>query len=285
MLRSIFFVGILFLIGNSAIAQNDQTLFTIGNTPVSVSEFEYIYKKNNGANATFSEESLREYMNLYAAFKMKVQRAKDVRLDTISALNKELEGYRKQLSRNYLTDREIMTTLSKEAYERMKQDVSISHIFIKVPKSASSSDTAAAYNKIMKAYNDLRAGKSFSTTSKIYSDDAVTKDRGGEIGYITGLQLTGFYELETAAYNTKVGSYTKPIRSKVGYHIMMVNNIRPARGKVEIAQILVRVEDKAKEEAEAQQENMKLLLRKLLLAFQMMVLILVHFVQVLVGIS
>ena len=184
MLRSIFFVGILLFIGNSAVAQNAQTLFTIGNTPVSVSEFEYIYKKNNGANATFSEASLREYMDLYAAFKMKVQRAKDVQLDTISALNRELEGYRKQLSRNYLTDREIMANLSKEAYNRMKQDISIRHIFIKIPKTATIADTLVAYQKIQKAYQELKTGKSFSITAKSFSEDASTKDSGGEIGYI-----------------------------------------------------------------------------------------------------
>ena len=96
MSKQILFIVLAFIVANSAFAQKDETLFTIGNTPVSVSEFEYIYKKNNGENANFSEASLKEYLDLYANFKMKVQRAKDAQLDTITNLKKELAGYRQQ---------------------------------------------------------------------------------------------------------------------------------------------------------------------------------------------
>lgn len=254
MSKQILFIILAFVIANSAYAQKDETLFTVGSTPVSVSEFEYIYKKNNGANANFSEASLKEYLELYANFKMKVQRAKDVQLDTISSLKRELAGYRQQLSRNYLTDREIMSNLTDEAYERMKTDVSISHIYVKVSKGATPADTLVAYRKINELYKQLKTGKRFSTLAREASEDESTKEEGGQIGYITGLQLTGFYELETTAYNTPKGSYSKPVRTRIGYHIIYVDDVRPARGRIEVAHILVRVNDKATEEAKAQQK-------------------------------
>jgi peptidyl-prolyl cis-trans isomerase SurA len=251
----ILFIILAFVIGNSAFAQKvDETLFTIGNTSISVSEFEYIYEKNNGANANFSEASLKEYLDLYANFKMKVQRAKDVQLDTITDLKKELAGYRQQLSRNYLTDREIMSKLTKEAYSRMETDVNISHIYVKAGKDATAADTLKAYRKINTLYKELKYGKRFSTLAKAASEDESTKEDGGQIGYITGLQLPGFYELETAAYNTPEGTYSKPIRTRIGYHIIRVEDVRPARGRIEVAHILVRVVDKAAEEAKAQQK-------------------------------
>lgn len=251
----ILFIILAFVIGNSAFAQKvDETLFTIGNTSISVSEFEYIYEKNNGANANFSEASLKEYLDLYANFKMKVQRAKDVQLDTITDLKKELAGYRQQLSRNYLTDREIMSKLTKEAHSRMETDVSISHIYVKAGKDATAADTLKAYRKINTLYKELKYGKRFSTLAKAASEDESTKEDGGQIGYITGLQLPGFYELETAAYNTPEGTYSKPIRTRIGYHIIYVDDVRPARGRIEVAHILVRVVDKAAEEAKAQQK-------------------------------
>jgi peptidyl-prolyl cis-trans isomerase SurA len=254
MSKQILFTILAFIIANSAFAQKDETLFTIGSTPVSVSEFEYIYKKNNGTDANFSEASLKEYLDLYANFKMKVQRAKDVQLDTIDALKRELAGYRQQLSRNYLTDREIMSSLTEEAYDRMKTDVSISHIYVKAAKDATPTDTLVAYRKIQELYKQLQTGKRFSALAKEASEDGSTKDEGGKIGYITGLQLTGFYELETTAYNTPKGSYSKPVRTRIGYHIIYVDNVRPARGRIEVAHILVRVADKATEEAIAQQK-------------------------------
>lgn len=254
MSKRILFIILAFIIATSTFAQKDETLFSIGNTPVSVSEFEYIYKKNNGANANFSEASLKEYLELYANFKMKVQRAKDVELDTIGTLKRELAGYRQQLSRNYLTDREIMSNLTDEAYNRMKTDVSISHIFVKAGIGATAADTLVAYSKINELYKQLKTGKRFSTLARETSEDESTKEEGGQIGYITGLQLTGFYELETTAYNTPKGSYSKPIRTRIGYHIIYVDDVRPARGRIEVAHILVRVNDKATEEATAQQK-------------------------------
>ena len=60
----------------TAYAQNDPVLFTVEQTPVHLSEFKYIYSKTNGEKADFSRESLREYLDLYVKFKLKVQRAK-----------------------------------------------------------------------------------------------------------------------------------------------------------------------------------------------------------------
>ena len=81
-------------------AQNNEqrVLFTVEDTPVTVEEFNYIYSKTNGENADFSEASLQEYLDLYVKFKLKVQRAKEMRLDTIKVLQEELAGYRRQLA-------------------------------------------------------------------------------------------------------------------------------------------------------------------------------------------
>lgn len=233
-------------------ADSDPVLFTVGKTPVHVSEFQYIYSKTNGTKADFSEKSLREYLDLYSKFKLKVERARDMKLDTIQSLKRELAGYRRQLSKNYLMDREVMEKLLREAYERKKKDVSISHILVKVPNDATFLQVQAARNKLLKIKKQLTAGKGFAELAREYSEDGSSKETGGKIGYITTLQLPGFYEIETAAYNTPVGEVSEPIRSRLGFHLIRVDETRTARGELEIAHILVRVSDKAKEEAKAQ---------------------------------
>ena len=253
MSKRIFVIIFAFILANNVFAQDDPTLFTVGDTEIGLEEFKYIYQKNNGKNADFSEASLKEYLDLYMTFKMKVQRARDVQLDTIPALMNELETYRKQLSNNYLTDREIMSSLTEEAYERMKNDIHISHIYVRVGEDASPKDTLEAYKKIQDFYQQLTIGKDFAALAKEVSEDESTKDNGGQIGYITALQLPGFYDLETAAYNTAEGSFSKPVRSRIGYHILFVNDVRPARGQIELAHILFRVIDKDKDEATAKQ--------------------------------
>src|SRR5688572_32490539 len=80
-------------------ATDNRTLFTVGPDKIAVSEFEYVYNKNNINNqADYSEKSLRDYLSLYENFRLKVKEAEAMKLDTISSLKAELEGYRKQLA-------------------------------------------------------------------------------------------------------------------------------------------------------------------------------------------
>jgi peptidyl-prolyl cis-trans isomerase SurA len=216
---------------------DDPVLFTVNNDPVHVSEFEYIYTKTNGEKADFSRKSLREYLNLYVKFKLKVEKAKEMQLDTIQSLQRELEGYRRQLADSYLIDKEVTENLIREAYERTKQDVDISHIVIKAEAGA---DSIMAYKTAMKVLSDLKGGASFEKLAEQYSSDkSVTKNKG-RIGYVTALFPNGFEKLEAAAYNQPLDEYSQPIRTVAGYHILKVHDRRPARGEVEVAHILIR---------------------------------------------
>jgi peptidyl-prolyl cis-trans isomerase SurA len=225
----------------------DAVLFTLDGQPVMSSEFSYIYAKNNRDDADFSEPSLREYLDLYTKFKLKVREAYAMGLDTLPQLQTELNGYRKQLAESYLTDKEITDRLVEEAYKRMQEDVQVAHILFKTNPNVAT-DTAAGYAKVQMAYQRLKQGVSWDEVTKQSSEDATTKDMGGDLGYIVALLPNGFYALETAAYETPVGQYSAPIRTTIGYHIVKVLNKRPARGELDVAHILTRVKPDGSDE-------------------------------------
>lgn len=220
--------------------KSDPVLFTVAGNPVHVSEFLYIYSKTNREKADFSKASLEEYLDLYTKFKLKVQRARELKLDTIPSLKQELEGYRQQLADSYLLDKEVTEKLIKESYQRSKQDLSISHIMIGLRKNPTSRDTLLAYKKIMAAKKALDEGGYFVDVAQTHSEDKTVKDNNGNIGYFTAPFPNGFYNFETAAYSLKKEGYSEPVRTPLGYHILKVNNIRPARGQIEVAHILIR---------------------------------------------
>lgn len=233
---------ILFLVQLSVFAQKDDdlVLFTINGQPTKLAEFQYIYDKTNGTNADYSRQSLEEYLELYIKFKLKVQKAKDMKLDTVPSLKSELMGYRQQLANSYLIDRQITDKLMREAYERKKQDVDISHIMIAVNQNATPEDTLRALNKIKDIQAQIKNGKSFEEMATTYSDDNTSKNNGGRVGYITAVLSNGFYDLETAAYTAPSNQVVGPLRTAIGYHLVKVNNRRQARGEMEVAHILVR---------------------------------------------
>ncbi len=93
-----------------------------------------VYKKNSiNKKPDMSDTALHSYLDLYALFRMKVAEADNQRLDTIEAIDRELDNYRKQLAKNYLTDEQVTNKLIHEAYDRMKEDVHVAHILISCP--------------------------------------------------------------------------------------------------------------------------------------------------------
>ena len=218
----------------------DPVLFTVQGMPVYQSEFDYIYQKTNGERADYSMASLEEYLDLYLKFKLKVARARELQLDTIPALQTELQGYRRTLADSYLLDKEVTERLVREVFDRQQQDVDISHILVGLPQEAEGRDTVKAFTRAMEARQALKQGKPFAEVAREYSSDRSVARNEGHIGYVTALFPNGFYNLETKAYSLPVGVYSDPIRTNAGYHILQVHGRRPARGEVEVAHILIR---------------------------------------------
>lgn len=147
------FVSLSILLLSGSLLAKDPVLMTINGNPVSKSEFEYIYNKNN-SNNVLDKKTLEEYVDLFVNFKLKVEEAKTQGIDTTEAFINELKGYRDQLTRPYLTDTKAEEDALKEAYERLKEDVEVSHILIRVDQHAALKDTLAAWNKIRRYPKD-----------------------------------------------------------------------------------------------------------------------------------
>lgn len=231
---------------------NDPILLTIKDKNVLLSEFNAIFNKNNTKETKVTEESVKEYLDLYIKFKLKVTEAEELGYDTTDAFVKELEGYRKQLIQPYLSDREVTEGLIKEAYERMKFDVNASHILFNVGADALPKDTLAAYNKALKAKARIMKGESFEKVAEEMSSDPSAKNNKGNLGYFSALHMV--YPFETATYNLKVGGVSNPVRTRFGYHIIRLNDKRPARGTIRVAHIMLQCPKDAAEEKVKEQE-------------------------------
>ncbi len=250
-MKSVLFSAFLFFLAFSGIvAQNDPVLLTIENEKVTKSEFLAVYNKNNVKEEPLNAENVKEYLELFINYKLKVKEAESLKLDTSKSFINELAGYRRQLAQPYLSNREVTDQLLLEAYDRLKWDIRASHILIKVSPNASPADTLKAYNRIMDIRKKLVAGGKFDEIARKYSEDENAKDRpgrdgqsmmkgnGGDLGYFSVLNL--YYEFETAAYNLKTGEISNPVRTPVGYHLILVNDRKPALGKVQAGHILIK---------------------------------------------
>ncbi len=232
-----FLIGLFALCLLTPAFAQERILLEIDDEKVTAEEFLHIYKKNNTDVDAMSYKAMKEYMDLFVNFKLKVHEAQVLGLDTTRAFKQELAGYRSQLAQPYLTDKKVEEELIAEAYERMKYDVSVSHILIKLDDNASPQDTLKAWDKINNVYKKLKKGEDFVKLARENSQDESITYNDGNLGYRTVFGLV--YEFETYMYKTKVGEFSKPFRTRFGYHIIMVNDKRPAKGAYKVAHIMM----------------------------------------------
>lgn len=250
-MNRIAWLWVLFLVCTAATVkgQKSPALFTYGNESVSLDEFEYVFKKNNPTNTDPTLQDLKDYMELYINFKLKVAEAEKQKIDTLPTVQRDLTNYLDQLYRSYM-DRYLLDTLFKEAYERMQYDIRTRHILIAIDPTATPEDTLLAYKNIMDTRQRVLKGESFDKIAKEVSEDKYASKAGGDIGYITAMSLP-FYNFENAVYNTPIGSVSLPIRTRMGYHLVQPVEKRPAMGTVTMSHILVRVPAEADQAMEA----------------------------------
>lgn len=236
----------LFLVGFS---QNEASvLFTVGGDNVTVGEFTQTFNKNGDISKATSEE-LREYLDLYISFKLKVKEGKAQQIDTAKAFQSEWKGYRNQSAQQYLIDKEVTDHLIQEAVDRSKLMLRAAHILIECPSSVTGKDTLVAYNRAMKIREEILNGMSFADAAVKYSQDPSARDRvnpqsgrttrgnRGDLGYFTTFNL--IYPFETGAYNMKEGEISMPIRTTFGYHLIYLKDIQPSIAKINAAQIFI----------------------------------------------
>ena len=235
-------LSIVLLAGSlMSFAQEDKVLLTINGEPVMLSEFLYIYEKNN-QESSLEKKSMEEYLDLFINFKLKVTEAIAQGVDTTEAFAKELDGYRAQATPKYMQDNEAIDSLVTLSYNRKANIRRAAHIAIQCPMDADSATLAAAEAKIQLARERVTTGvekkvkkgrkwvtvrepEAFADVAREMTEDQAGKENGGELGWIEVFRFV--YPFEDAVYTTPVGEVTKVFRSPYGLHIALVEEERP----------------------------------------------------------
>ncbi len=246
---------IVLLLSLSLSAQKkSETVVTIGTEKVSKEEFEANYRKNN-TNILDKKElkTPEEYLDLYIKFKLKILEAEKLGYDTVRSYREELEGYRKDLAKPYLTDVSFNEEMVKTAYYRTQYERKASHLLIRVTPEASPADTLTAWNKINDLRNQIIAGADFNEMAAKYSEDPSAVQNKGLLGYFSAFQM--LFPFEDMTYRTPVGQVSEIVRTRFGYHLIKVQDERLAAGEIKVAHIMKMFPKQASEETIA---NLKL---------------------------
>lgn len=227
------FAANLFLAGvaygqQAAGAKANETLFQVGTRRVTLGEFNKRYDevKNQTLNPPskdlFLEDLIRFEIGVLEAEKRKVQNdpivQERLRQELYKALVEKEIG--KKVENIKISEEEM-----KEWYKK-NPEIRTSHILIEFKPDATAEQKAAAKKRAEEIWlKDVKDSKRpFEELVKLFSDDPMSKQTGGDIGWQTRVTLfPAYYE---AALTTKVGDMKALVETPFGYHIMKVTGRR-----------------------------------------------------------
>ena len=228
-----------------AIAKGDPVLMTINGKDIKLSEFEYLYHKNNQQQV--EKETLEQYVDRFVLYKQKVADAEAAGIDTTELFRKEFEGYQKDLAAPYMVeDTTYHWQMVNEAYERYKKEIDIDHFML--PLGATAEETLNTMILMDSIRNCILAGEKWENLVDQYSSDPSKTRNHGHYGYISGGMFP--YSFENVVFSTAVGEVSQPFKTPFGVHMIRVNQTRD-RDDVHAKHILKLFPQNATEEQKA----------------------------------
>lgn len=220
-----------------AAKKSDPVLMNVAGKNVPLSEFQYLYNKNN--NQQLEPLTTGQYLDMFVDYKLKVADAEAAGLDTTATFRTEYLQYRDELAKPYLRDAAVEDSLLAEAYAHYAENVRVSHIMIPAAPGAE--------QRIDSLRSAIVAGEvTFEQAARANSIDGPSAARGGLMGNVVPGRFP--WAFEKAAYDTPEGQISQPVNSGFGWHIIRVEQRGLSEGEVHAAHILRLTRDKAPEQ-------------------------------------
>lgn len=221
----------LLLSATACAQQSDPVIMRVNGKPVTRSEFEYSYNKNN-SEGVIDRKSVDDYVPLFIAYKLKVEAAMDARLDTMKSFQREFATYRDQQIRPAMIDSTDIEAEARKIYTETQQQVDnnggmvkVAHILILVPRGATQEQDKAAKARIDSLRDVLAKGGDFAKLAEQYSQDPGSAREGGEMPWIIKGQT--LKEFEDAAWALADGETSQPVKTAAGWHIIKKVGTQP----------------------------------------------------------
>jgi peptidyl-prolyl cis-trans isomerase D len=201
-----------------------------------------------------TEEEAKDYFR-YLNDKIRVSYIKfdpDHYIESVNPSESELESYFQEHKEDYRIPEKISLTyisldpkdftsevdLPERAIENYYEyhrdtfvepkEVQARHILFKVPSSAEEQDVEQARKKAEAVLKEARDGTDFSALAKKYSEGP-TGPKGGDLGYFKEGDMEKPFE--DSAFNLETGEISDLVRTSRGFHIIKIEDIKPAREK------------------------------------------------------
>lgn len=208
-------------------ANSKAVLAQIGSRSITVGEFKQKYDEvkrqslNPPTEDQFLEDLIRYHVGLLEADK------KGLRNDPVVKDRIEQEVYKG------LLEKELGDKISKikvdekemKAWYQKNPEIRTSHILIEFKQGAKPEEIAVAKKRAEEILTEVKGSKRpFEELVKLYSDDPLSKQTGGDVGWQNRMTLMPVYYDNVV--DLKVGSLSSLIQTTFGFHIVKLTGKR-----------------------------------------------------------
>ena len=177
-------------------------------------------------------------------------------VDAIEISDKEIDNYYQKNQRFYKTTEQVKLAYIELKEEQIAEQINISdeearsifdsqperymtaelrktrHILFKVPNEVSKDaiEWDVAEERATGIVQELEKGTEFAELAKKHSEDSLSADKGGDIGWIAPGDFTST-ELDDALFALNIGEHSRPIRTSQGMQIVYVEEIQKPEQK------------------------------------------------------
>jgi len=224
----------------SCTSQNSRIVVAeFGDNKIYLDEFEKEYAKNSGGFEKAKNDSissLKQFLDLYVNYKMKLRDAAVRGLKSDEDMKKEYLDYKTNIGKTLFLENKLYEPNLHQLYERRKTEYRVSHIFLLPDSTHTQQQIIELGNQLIKR---IQNGEDFAELAKQYSNDPYTSKLGGDVYFVTAGQIN-IPAIEDAIYSTEPGNiYPQLVSSGYGYHILKVTARQPRKPSIEAAHILI----------------------------------------------
>lgn len=203
-------------------------LASVGEVKITLEDFNKKYAEaNKSVNAPTKKELLEDLIR----FEIGVQEAKKKNIDSDPLTRERV----KQEMYKVLLEKEIGAKVAAiqpgsdgelRKYYSESPQIRFSHILISFKEDAKPDQVAAAKKRALEIYEEEVKGskRDFKELVKLYSDDTLTKQNGGDVGWQSRVTLLPSYY--DAIAKMKVGEVKGLVEAPFGFHIVKVTDRR-----------------------------------------------------------
>ena len=217
-MRSILFFFFAMIFSSTALAQ---TVATVGSKKITLQEFKQRFDEvkrqsiNPPPPELFLEDLVRYEIGVQEAEKQKLQDDPIVKEQFRQAMYKVLveKAIGEKVNAIKVNEQDM------QKFYANHPELRTSHILIEIKPDATPEERAIAEKRAKEILVEVKKSKRpFEELVKLYSDDSLSKNNGGDLGYQSKVTLVPMYY--DAVLKMKVGDISNLIETNYGFHIV-----------------------------------------------------------------